>query len=269
MNFTRIARAIRKASRSGEVLLCRREMKHWLRVTGAYVGVRGIPYPHEIRLRSGLSFVLEEPYDLDTFWQIFFHRVYAVLPEDRFIVDVGANIGLFSCYAASSNRHRRVFALEPFPATFRRLEQSIERNRLESRVSARQAAVSDNTGIAKMTVGNLPSQMARIVDESGDGALHDVPTLSLADCLEASGFASIDLLKIDIEGSEFRVLETAPPECLERVRRISVEYHCPLAEPRGSWQQLVRYLDRAGFKPLQTDRLHPSYDVLHLVRSTS
>ena len=171
----------------------------------------------------------EEFYDLETLWQIFFHRVYDVRPSDRVVIDAGANIGLFACYATRRSPAARVVCIEPFPATYERLRQTIRANRLDDRVTCLNQALDSSEGTAAMTSAAEASQMYRLASGDRGAGSVTVRTLTLARLIEDLATDTIDLLKMDIEGSEYNVLLTTPREILHRIRRINVEYHEPAA----------------------------------------
>src|SRR4051794_5502835 len=100
MSTRRAAVALRHIARAPEVLRCMQTFDAWPTLVPAYVGVRPIALPFEARTRSGTRFRLTEFYDLETLWQIYCRHVYVVDSADRIILDAGANIGLFTCYAA-------------------------------------------------------------------------------------------------------------------------------------------------------------------------
>src|SRR5207237_783079 len=56
------------------------------------------------------------------------------------LVDVGANMGIYSCIAARTDPLMRIVAIEPDPATFRLLETQIAHNRLQGRSTLIRAA---------------------------------------------------------------------------------------------------------------------------------
>lgn len=64
------------------------------------------------------------------------------------VFDVGANIGVFSLYAAKQGA--RVYAFEPMPSTFGVLELNVRSHRLESAVKARNIGLSDRTETKRM-----------------------------------------------------------------------------------------------------------------------
>jgi len=83
----------------------------------------------EIRLRNGS--VLTDPAEnrlWPTFSDIWYHAAYAshcAIPEDAVVVDIGANVGAFSLFAARVARV--VYSLEPASSNFSRLVSNVSR----------------------------------------------------------------------------------------------------------------------------------------------
>src|SRR5579863_1407108 len=113
-----IWKALRNMNRGPEILRCMAQTDDWARVSAAYLGLSRLQYPFVLRLRRGEQIRFEELTDLKAFWQIFLRRVYRVRSTDRNILDLGANIGMFTLYAARSAPQARIFSFEPFPSTF-------------------------------------------------------------------------------------------------------------------------------------------------------
>lgn len=265
MNFQLIARAIRGLDRFPETFRCRAQIERWLPVTLQYVGLADPPFPYRMRFHNGLELEMCEMEDLKTIWQIAFRKVYKLRPEDRYIVDCGANVGLFACYAAKAHPELQIHAIEPYPPNLERLRTAIAENALSERIRICPWALAGEEGSVSMWSGDFPSQMARIFPGERSNKV-DVRAVPLEKALEDSGFPRIDLLKIDIEGSEFAVFDSTPPEVLRNVGRIDVEYHCPIGGDNRTWGELVDKAGAAGFKPVSTDGLDPDYDVLHFER---
>ena len=84
--------------------------------------------------------------------QLYFQSGISVSPGD-IILDVGANIGVFSLCAAKQGA--RVFAFEPMPSTFAVLELNLRLHGLESVVKARNIGLSDRA--EKKTMLHYPN----------------------------------------------------------------------------------------------------------------
>jgi FkbM family methyltransferase len=250
--------------RAPEVLRCLRQTPQWRQLAGAYLGVSRLPYPAIVKLRDGNCFRLTEMYDLETLWQIYFHRVYQVRPSDLVVIDAGANIGLFSCWAARQAADARIYAIEPAPGTFQRLNGHVSGNGMTNRVKCFQAALGGRQGRLMMSTGGAASQMFRILapGRKVPESAVEVEVMTLGDFVAAvladSGAKRVDLLKMDIEGSEY---ETLLPDRLEAIDRIQVEYHEP-REPIGhSRAGLMEHLSNCGFKRVRQSG-DPDYGLL-------
>jgi len=183
--------------------------------------------------------------DADTAWMVALqiavgeYRSPGLTPEAGWhVVDVGANIGVFSLWAERLGA--TVTAYEPEPRTF----ASLVTNVAGRRISPQQAAL---VGVALPTVRLYLSELDSTRNtvtakeiESGEPLRDfvDVPTVTLAEVV-GSG---CDLLKLDCEGAEFEALLGADDDTLRRAQRIVVEFH----RIAGSPDLIVDRLEAAG-----------------------
>ncbi len=126
------------------------------------------------------------------------------LRDTDFVIDVGANIGLYTMLAASRTRHGKVVAIEPHPMAAVRLRNNVELNRFQN-VEAHAAAAGARPGEARLTT-DLDT-INHIVTGAEDPNAITVPMLTL-DGLVAPG-AEVALVKLDAEGFESAVLAGA------------------------------------------------------------
>ena len=128
--------------------------------------------------------------------------------------DVGANIGIFSCYLASVG-NVSVHSFEAVPETFCRLRVNVVANRLSERCVLNCLAVGKDCGLVTFKFDPRSPGTNRLVSQgSGSGTCADVsfqqvPCVSLDSYCEQLGINQIDFLKIDVEGMEPLVLEGA------------------------------------------------------------
>lgn len=130
--------------------------------------------------------------------------------QNATLVDVGANAGAFSLPILTRlGAAGRGLLFEPNPDMRARLRANIARNSLP-RTDVRACAVSDRPGQARMhfpKVRNLGQ--GRIDVDYGDMTRtgdFEVDVRTLPDCLTDAGIDRIDLLKVDVEGLEDRVI---------------------------------------------------------------
>src|SRR5213593_2407715 len=125
---------LRHIRRAPEVFVARKSTPAFGVLVKRYLQVGGGEYPFRVPLTGGGSLTLASPAEVRVFWQIFVHGSYALPEQCRTILDCGANVGIFSVWAARRCPHARIVALEPFPATFAGLDTNIRENHLDTRV---------------------------------------------------------------------------------------------------------------------------------------
>jgi FkbM family methyltransferase len=131
-------------------------------------------------------------------------------PHARVILDVGANTGIYALVAHCVNPAAVVIAVEPVERVFHRLQRNIELN--GGNVIVEKLAASDVTGEAIIydrpgdheLTASLDPLMAEYC--GGGGVQYAVPTKRLDDVLSGAGLRGINLVKIDVELFEAKVL---------------------------------------------------------------
>ena len=138
-------------------------------------------------------------------------------------VDIGANVGLYSLFvAARAGAHAQVLAIEPQPGIVERLRFNVAANP-GADVTIVPVALADREGEIDLFIDERDSGGTRLkpADGMSEAEVVRVPCRPLAAVLKEAGFATIDALKIDIEGAEDLVLvpflREAVPEILPRL----------------------------------------------------
>ncbi|MBK8010999.1 MAG: FkbM family methyltransferase [Deltaproteobacteria bacterium] len=205
--------------------------------------------PHEARsvVRHSLKWQLEPANYFQ--WHQFYglrDRVLETLlrlsQDARVFVDVGANIGFYSCVlAARAKQTIKVFSFEPNPETHAALVRHCTLNNLTNVVCAQTAlgAEKSEAVLHDMAAGDLGKFSLR--GSSGSGPRVDVDTLD--SMVARLGIERVDLLKIDVEGFEPEVLAGAqktiqrdwPALCLELTPEWTSHRHGLLKEMFESW----------------------------------
>lgn len=123
---------------------------------------------------------------------------------DRF-VDVGANIGYFTCLAVANGRP--VVAVEPQPQNLSCLFENLQANAWDQQVEVFPLALSERPGLLKLYGASGPSA-SLVKGWAGYSSRHvQKVAVSTLDNLLAGRFAGERLVvKIDVEGAEYGVL---------------------------------------------------------------
>lgn len=163
--------------------------------------------------------------DIDIFYEVFWQKVYAIpgrlFSEMKLIVDLGANIGMSALYFSLRAPGARIICVEPEPENYRLLEKNLVKQFDEKRITAIPVAVLDKDGeVVLMTSPLRYNSHVSGVDENGNKVKAICMSTLFIDC----GIEHIDLLKIDIEGSE-KMIFSGDISWLDKVSNILIELH--------------------------------------------
>lgn len=199
----------------------------------------GTSLEYRLRLRDS---------DVRVFREVVVHEEYrAALPgllsgrKDPWIVDAGGNVGLVTLFLKGRVPGARVVALEPDAANAARFRGHVDANRLGG-VRVLEAALWPTRTRLRFVPSEAsgPSWGFR-VESCADGPVQAIPPGEL---MAEAGIDQVDLLKLDVEGSEFPLLEDpAAEEWLARVKAVIAEVHPQF----GDVARLEGVLRRAGF----------------------
>ena len=204
----------------------------------------------DLRTADGLTITLRRNSgDAMTVAEVYLYDCYACraqLSSNPIVVDIGGFIGDFALYAVKRLNARRVIVCEPSPRNWNLLLRNIANNGYADRILPINMAVTDGTD-AMMNI-DTPDEYQCTVSayNSGSQALSLVPGISLSKLLHDQSIESVDLLKIDCEGGEYAILDSASSDVLHRIRNIVFEYH----DVDGGWSKLDtarQHLRREGY----------------------
>lgn len=121
--------------------------------------------------------------------------------------DVGANIGIYSLYAAKA-KGVLTLAFEPTAFNYAVLCDNIRLNHLEDRISAYCLALSDSSQIGTIVVADdEPGAAVASIDDAGVGSLKQaVMVLSIDELIEHLAAPFPTHIKIDVDGIEGKIL---------------------------------------------------------------
>ena len=176
-------------------------------------------------------------------------------PKDAVLWDIGANVGVFSLYAAAKTGCP-VLAFEPAAANFHVLARNIALNGLADRISAYCLALSRDTclgvlNLASEAMGASLSQFGAAGDKS---PWHSGPIASSHGMLGFTIDRFIELfdppfprhIKIDVDGLELPILEGAS-QTLRNDRLQSVMLELSLIHDHER-QHGIRMMEEAGLR---------------------
>lgn len=172
---------------------------------------------------------LRDEVDQSVFNEIFKFEEYRCAKESikqakAPIFDVGAHIGLFSLYCRALNPMAMIYAWEPENNNLKALAENVEVNKL-SNIKIVPTALGDQTGEEKLILSddNHNHHLAEYGDH--DDKIQVVQVFSLGDFCQQNKIERLALLKMDIEGGEYRVIDGLAKGEWPIVESIVLEYH--------------------------------------------
>jgi len=188
------------------------------------------------------------------------------LTDESIFFDVGGNVGLYSLIAALHNPSAQVITIEPESSLLERMRFNAASNNLK--IHAANTALSDYEGTGLLDTDRGQSGQNQLVCtqtqstedttsspncEDGsvnDSNMHEVNVTTLPQLCKTLGVNRIDIMKIDIEGHEHRVLqhfvENAPIELFPT--RIIIEH---VHDTNGTLDMLEK---SAGYRVAETSK---------------
>lgn len=199
----------------------------------------------ELRLRNGVRLGAPDSVELwNHFNDIWLDHVYDGegydIPQNGNVVDIGANIGLFSLLAA--RRAARVLAFEPFGPCFEWLSRNVASNGQSNVVQPFKSAVASNAGSRTF---HVQPQLTSNSFYSTEGQAVTVECTTLEAIVQNQCGGRCDFLKMDCEGAEFEILLGCSDDTLRRIGVIAMEVHEGVGGHTAA--DLERRLRQAGF----------------------
>ena len=200
--------------------------------------VLGIGPPKSWRVRPrqvqhALTARLRGSSDMSVFRQVFFQEEYRPLGKLEnilLVLDLGANVGYSAAYFLNCFPKARVIAVEPDERNFKLCRENLKRYGdrallLHGAVWSKRTALCLSRG----TFGDGREWASQVLPPS-DGNVGEVQAWDVASLIDMAGAPTVDLLKIDIEGSELEVFGEGAKKWLPRVRNLCIELHGPDCE---------------------------------------
>lgn len=161
-----------------------------------------------------------------------FNLIQRLLRPGDVFLDIGGNKGDFSLFAASLvNDDVRVFCFEPLPDNAKWIHQSIKRNDYKN-IEVVEACVSDGNSEVTLHIGRS-SGGSSIMGGSPDSPTMTCPAVTMDAFIQDRMLSRVDLVKIDVEGAELRVLAGAN-DTIDRFRPIMlIDLHKTVIGKKG------------------------------------
>ena len=211
--------------------------------------------PYTFTTPRGYQITCRRRYEIRMCETIFSRQHYPVdrLPYPvRSVVDIGANIGVFTlfCADAFAERIEKIYAIEPYLPSYRRICSTVARNGLGKLISPINRAVSDQEGTVDLLLGDAHYSHSLLPQKvTHPRARHPVTMTTLNAVKLELGIAELDLLKVDIEGAELKALAQSH-DLLAVTKMLIIEVHKGFC----SFHDVAELLRPFGFQALQAPK---------------
>jgi len=194
-------------------------------------------YRYDIKDNFHPSFVNYREFFVDDIYQ------QLEYPNLDVVLDVGASIGLFTKYILKKGA-KQVFAFEPDIRSINLLGQNFFN---KPSVNIIPKALSSTSEIKKLWyLPDNPLISSIIPEWTEEDHTTEVECISFKDFIKDYKISKIDLLKLDIEGAEYEVIDTLDEEDLDKINSILLEWHIPMWMGRKI-EDIINKLSRYGF----------------------
>ena len=189
-----------------------RGLKYFLKVA-KWLGIADKTYKKKLPEGFYMLLMPSEHIQQQLFWYGHYEKTLGDLvkkilkPGDVFL-DIGANIGYFSLLAANKEPTSKIFSFEPVKSLFQKLEENISVNNTRN-IAAVNAAIGDTNEQKELFISasdNLGMSSFQ-PPENYSGRKENVKVISIDSWFKTAGLSRVDLIKLDIEGSELAALK--------------------------------------------------------------
>ncbi|MBN8671385.1 MAG: FkbM family methyltransferase [Chitinophagales bacterium] len=168
-------------------------------------------------------FFRKDSTDVKVFNQIFYWKEYSfdLHFQPKTIIDCGANIGMFAVWFSNRFPDAKIVSIEPSSANFAMLTKNTENY---PTIQRQQNGVWNKN--VNLEIENVSAdEWAFTIKEVNYENENTIKAISIDEIANRHGMDTIDILKIDIEGSEKEVFEGDVSKWLPRVKVLLVELH--------------------------------------------
>lgn len=190
----------------------------------------------------------------EIFMEDFYHidDLLSHIPNNATIVDIGCNAGYFTFIAVSKKEDATVYAYDPMKVNTDLFSNNIKLNQhLDKQIKVFNKAVTGSEqGSIQLYFDdvNNDSVIASVFENFSEknNQVTTVETISLIKIIQENNISTIDLLKLDCEGSEYPILYDSPDIVWNYIKHLTIETH-ELDNEQKNTKALTVFLESKGY----------------------
>jgi FkbM family methyltransferase len=220
-----------------------------------------IPNKHQSILKNN-----SEPMYMN-YTEFFVDRIYDEFVKNKkfdIVVDVGANIGLWTEYILHSAKCKTVYAIEPNKSALEVLEKSFGDN-----VTVVKKALSDVDGHIEFFVDSENSTVSSIANVNKNDKGYAVESIKFKTFINQYGIKKVDLMKVDIESGEYPLFSSLDDSDIGIIDNILMEYHTLGGRTyEKDAMQIINKLKSLGFS-VSIKNMHPAGGFIYATKNSN
>ncbi|MBN2368845.1 FkbM family methyltransferase [Candidatus Woesearchaeota archaeon] len=224
---------------------------------GSYTGI--------FRFRDGTKIKTSDPIDTSTISVIFIREDYGKVKNNSVVIDIGANIGVYSVYACMTSKNTKVYAYEPMPDSFSLLSENLRLNKLEKSVEAFKLGIAGKKTIRRLFIAGKSPFHSLFPEKKGQKSI-DISCITLKDVFEKNNIKKCDILKIDVECAEYEILFNTPDKYFQRTSKVLIEYQN--LDKNRNLERLKEFFEKKGYKITKLRKDSKKYGIVWFERQS-
>lgn len=167
-------------------------------------------------------------YDQALEYEIFTKKEYIFADESikkaKIVFDIGGHIGLFSKYCLSLNSWCIIHYFEPIPVLYNQAKQQVK----NQNIILNNVWIAVKTGQYNMYFNSQKTMQSSKYNQTFLNPKWEeiiVQMRNLEEYCVQQNVSHIDLLKLDVEGMEYEILESLSDEFLQKIQALLLEFH--------------------------------------------
>ncbi|MBL7702240.1 MAG: FkbM family methyltransferase [Ferruginibacter sp.] len=167
--------------------------------------------------------IRNNPFDYATFEEVILRESYNISlnSKPKYIIDGGGNIGLTACFFATRYPNATVITVEPDTENYKMLQSNCKPY---SNIQTLRCGIWKNNTNLKIENANVGNN-AFTVTETKEATSETLRAVTISSLMEQFSMPHIDILKLDIEGSEKEVFEEDFEKWLPVTKLLIIELH--------------------------------------------
>ena len=200
----------------------------------------------------GFNYYLRDDVDFSVFTEIFKLLEYkssvdviknAINP----IIDIGAHAGFFSIFANCLNNDVKIYSIEPEKNNFELLNKHKEENKVIN-IKTFKCAIGKETRDGELIIKEdsinhkikKGEKLKTKKREKEEGIFQDVRIFSLKDFFDENKIKKVSLIKMDIEGGEYDIIENLDTDDFSKIGAFVLETHDSKTKNRKCLEEILR-----------------------------